>query len=386
MRTTFAALSRILLHPARSARVLSAVLTPAALASVAVLAPITFAADAHAASPIAVLPASASGALLKGGAALHTQTDVSCDDMRARITDIAGYPDRFSAIKSTRVLAKDASGLTYETEVGVVFLTGQTTQKMTRLADGRVQFVDQGNGAMATWRFRETKTGGCLLRYTIKEDPRNPGDVLKLAESFQTGAAPITRIALSLAAFEGFVDKAKHTRPRLRNGEIALGLRWKKGQVVGIQARRALQAPVSTVVGRLERLGPHLGQSALGVNGMSVERTAGNRTTWKMKAYGGTVNFTTARSVQQDGDTWVVTERVVDGDLDTGHWTYRVRRVSGQTEVALDWRIEPRFGSFVYRQLTNTHHDASMHIALYATVSTLSGLSDLAGPTTIARP
>jgi hypothetical protein len=89
------------------------------------------------------------------------------------------------------------------------------------------------------------------------------------------------------------------------------------------------------------------------LDGVKKVRDRGRDVSWTFGYFGGRVRFDTAGSEVGDidgRDGLLITERITGGDVKSGYWTWRVRRVAGGTEVELHMDMDLSKGSLIMRR------------------------------------
>jgi hypothetical protein len=304
-------------------------------------------------------------------ALLMTQAPERCTSLEAAMMDVEGYPKRWKQMEEVIATPDGPNRIRYSYELDMMF-SPRLEGIVEHTKPGMIRYLDDDIPSDFTWMFQDRPAGTkarCHMVHRMVQPTGQRSDFVRLIEKLEGGCGDAAELAGALAAARGWAVPAQKRPAKLSlAGESA----WEQLSGAGtaiqlinrpgnkrmlVRAGRRVAARPETVLKRI-RLRPGyvkgFARGAGGVDFLDDVEVEGRETEWEVAYFGGNVTFRTAHREQGDvhqRSGLRITERVVDGDLKNGYWTWRVRQVPGGTQVDLEIDIDVTQGSMVLRTL-----------------------------------
>lgn len=326
-------------------------------------------------------------------ALVTTRSSRSCDAIERTLMNVRGYPALWPGIKKVRILKESAERVDYEFDVDVV-LSPTIKGVVEHPSPGVVLFHDAETGGYAWYQLRRIGEG-CQILYHLYQPLGERSGFVKLITAVEKGAADGGEIIGALASLRGLVQAeglptqtppesaaAQQAWDALASHGTVVRTLYERGQPLKMASKRRVDRPVNDVLWAIRNRKAY--KQALDTvkkvkdRGRTVEYTFGY--------FGGRVSVET--EVVESGDVHApgglaITERITDGDVDTGFWRWTVRAVEGGTEVDLYVDMDLAQGSLLMRNFAR--QDAAVAYAL-PTQITLTMMGKIVGGRPLRLP
>lgn len=290
-----------------------------------------------------------------------TRSTTSCASLEEAMLDVESYPKRWPGIQEVRVLRRQATRVDYEFDMDFI-LSPTIKGRVDHPQSGSIIFHDLETGGRASWSMRQVGDG-CQAAYQLFQPKGKQSGFVGLITAVERGASDSGELAGAIASARGYMQPEGSGRghtglsgagqaawDRLAASGTAVRLVRKTGSSAIVIAKRRTDRPISEVVWSLrDRL-----RYPQKVDIVRKVKDHGRDADWGFGYFGGRVNLTTR--FEESGAAATpeglrLTERVIDGDLERGHWTWTLREVEGGTEAEVQIDLDISEGSMVLRSL-----------------------------------
>lgn len=319
-------------------------------------------------------------------AVIFTHDNVQCSAVKHKMLDVAGYPKLWKHIEGETIIRKRTAKRTrYALELDLP-LAPDLEGLVEDAGRNKVVFHDVETGGSFHWALRDVGPK-CHMRYTLYQPPGKESPFVTLLRRMEDGVSDAAEVSAALATARGYAsntsrrtpslisDRAQHTMEVLAGRGIALRvLRNPNGNVAILGKRRVALSPEKVLQQIRNRY-----QAARNADFLDdvVAEDGGHE--WAIRYFKGSVDFITHAKEAGASDApggITLRESVTDGDIETGSWTWRVRKVDGGTDVELLVDLDVTKGSYILSSLTR--HDTTIRDAARFQM-VLSFLSDHIG-------
>ena len=304
-------------------------------------------------------------------ALIFTQSQQSCAAVKHKMLDVAGYPKLWDHIEGeTLIREKTATRTRYALHLDLP-LAPDLEGLVEDAGPRAVTFHDVETGGSFAWNLHDAGSK-CHMQYRLYQPPGKESPFVTLLRKMEDGVGDSAELSAALATARGYASKTSSKTPENLSTRARQALETLAGKGIALRVIRKPDGNVIIVGKRRVALSTDVVLSKIR-NRRSAARRAdfladveedGEAREWKVRYFNGRVNFLTkaleAGNVASD-EGMTVREQVVGGDIDEGHWLWRVRQVPGGSDVELTVDLDVTKGSYVLSSLTS--HDTTIRDA-----------------------
>ncbi|MBI1948422.1 MAG: SRPBCC family protein [Deltaproteobacteria bacterium] len=327
-------------------------------------------------------------------AVIVTRATEPCDTVAHSMLDVESYPSRFN-VKRAHILEKSEAGISYELELNIAFAP-RVPGHVRRAAYDRVVYDDLQTGAQFIYTLHDV-AAGCAVTYSLLETPGKASGWVGVVRALEASAVDAANFAAGLSSVRGFAKPERARAPMLspaddrafaalaRHG-TALRVVREQGRFPVMVARRVVDVPFEAARAAVE----DRAQYPKKIEVLRRAEAQDGSAAYHLAAFGGQVAWRTAVATTREAQSGLLTivERVVGGDLPAGagRWVWRLRPITGGTDVELSWDLDLTAGSAILNAIASTDPAARESLALQMALSLMGHVvgGRPLGPTTLA--
>jgi hypothetical protein len=295
--------------------------------------------------------------------AIVSRSNAPCSTLETAMLTPEGWPKRWKKMTNLRILERKGKRVSYEFEIDMFPVSPTLKGNVEAKKKGEVVFSDPDADGHAIFDLFDVP-GGCTMLYHIWRPPGAKDGFAQLIIAIEKRADDASEIGGALATTRGY-SHPERTKPRTRTftpraqaawdelagaGTVIRVARRGGGKAAAVVAKRRTKRKTSDVLWAIRNRRAYKQK----LDTVTRVKDHGKKIDYTFGFFGGRVSLEAA--VSEKGhvgspEGLVITERVVDGDLSSGHWLWHVREVVGGTEVELLIDADFISGSFVWRTL-----------------------------------